>query len=402
MIAHGLEIAVVLVPALLEESAARGPLQAVDGLLEGAGQGVDAAEIIEEHRVVGVDAPGAAGPVEALLLLAQGDEAVGAHVEGPDVVGVEVDALLDERHAAPPGGPGVLRSSELLIDLGDEERRVEVLRPDPHGLFIERSRLGHIAGREGLTGIEIPRFEQRRVEPDGPLEARLRLLLAAAEREGDGQGSLGLGAFGGELDGPAAGRLSLKTDRVLPLRIEIDVGPAVGQTGMGQGVGGVELDRPRKELEGEFDVVAPVAVVKAPAPQVIVVSLDVARRDLGQGALLLRAERDPQGADDVAGDLLLDGEDVAELPVIGFGPEVEAAGGLDELDRDPEPVLGLPDAALENVVDAEGVADLAETGGRILELERAGAGGDPEALNAAEGVDDLLGYAVAEIPLVLF
>src|SRR5512137_187634 len=134
--AEGIEVAVVLVPALLEEPAARGPLEAVDGLLDVAGERVDAAQVVEEHRVVGVDPPGPAGPFEALLPLAEGDEAVGAHVERPGVVGVEVDVPLDQGHAAAARGPGVVASPDLVVDVGDEERGVEILRPDPHGLLV--------------------------------------------------------------------------------------------------------------------------------------------------------------------------------------------------------------------------------------------------------------------------
>jgi hypothetical protein len=135
---------------------------------------------------------------------------------------------------------------------------------------------------------------------------------------------------------------------------------------MGQGVFGVEIGRPGKELQRELDVVAPVAIEEAPALQVVIVGLDMARGDFGEGAPLLGAEGDPQGPDDIAGDLLLDGEDVAELTVVGFRPEVVAAGGVDELDGDPQAVVGLADAALEDAVDAQPVADLAEVGRRPL------------------------------------
>src|SRR5512137_317623 len=72
--AQGIEVAVMLVPALLEQAPGRGALQAVDGVLDVAGQGVDAAEIVEEHGIVGIDAAGLPGPLEPFLFEAEGDQ----------------------------------------------------------------------------------------------------------------------------------------------------------------------------------------------------------------------------------------------------------------------------------------------------------------------------------------
>jgi hypothetical protein len=100
------------------------------------------------------------------------------------VVGVKVDMTLDEGDAAPAGGLGVLVAIELVVDVGDEKGCVEVLRTDPHGLLVEGDRLGEVPGGEDVAGVEIPRFEKRRVELDGLFEGRLGLLLAGAERQG--------------------------------------------------------------------------------------------------------------------------------------------------------------------------------------------------------------------------
>ena len=77
------------------------------------------------------------------------------------------------------------------------------------------------------------------------------------------------------------------------------------------------------------------------------------------GALAL-GQRDFGGADrrvhragDPFGDLVLEVEDVLEHTVIAVGPDMRAAGGVDQLGRDPDAVAGLADAAFEHVAHAE-------------------------------------------------
>ncbi len=77
-----------------------------------------------------------------------------------------------------------------------------------------------------------------------------------------------------------------------------------------------------------------------------------------------------------------------------------AAVHLDELHGDAQAVAGLAHAAFEDVSDAEPLADRAHVESDIAELERRGARGDAQAGDAAEGVEDLLGDAVAEVLLV--
>ena len=74
-------------------------------------------------------------------------------------------------------------------------------------------------------------------------------------------------------------------------------------------------------------------------------------------AMLGGQELGPDAADDAGRDLVLDGEDVVERPVVALGPEVGAGGGIDQLRGHPDAVAGLADAALEHVADAELAAD---------------------------------------------
>src|SRR5207237_7869399 len=58
------------------------------------------------------------------------------------------------------------------------------------------------------------------------------------------------------------------------------------------------------------------------------------------------------------GDLVLEREDVSQIAVVAFRPDMLSALGLDQLRGDPEPVAGLAQAALEHVPNAELTPDL--------------------------------------------
>ena len=67
-----------------------------------------------------------------------------------------------------------------------------------------------------------------------------------------------------------------------------------------------------------------------------------------------------EGRDDLAGDLVLDLEDVGELAVVALRPDVAAAAAIDQLGGNPHPISGLTDAAFEDVAYPEFAAHLSE------------------------------------------
>src|SRR5262249_9576823 len=82
------------------------------------------------------------------------------------------------------------------------------------------------------------------------------------------------------------------------------------------------------------------------------------------------------------------GEDILDVPVIAFGPEVCPGNGVDQLCGDAQALAGAPHAALRDVADRQ----LAP--GLIL-LERAR--DDEQRAIARERGDNVFGDAVAEI-----
>ncbi len=68
----------------------------------------------------------------------------------------------------------------------------------------------------------------------------------------------------------------------------------------------------------------------------------------------LKAERNS----DLAGDLVLDGEQITDVAIEPLGPSVRVALGVDQLGRDPNLLVRSLDAPLQHVAHAELAANL--------------------------------------------
>ncbi len=80
---------------------------------------------------------------------------------------------------------------------------------------------------------------------------------------------------------------------------------------------------------------------------------------LGERDLRL-LDRRMHRARDLFGDLVLEIEQVVDHAVVGIGPEMRAAGRVDELCRHPDSVMRLAQRSFEHVADAERPRDLAD------------------------------------------
>ncbi len=108
----------------------------------------------------------------------------------------------------------------------------------------------------------------------------------------------------------------------------------------------------------------------------------------------LPAHGEGHGADD----LVLHGEEVGELAVISFGPDVGAGKRIDQLDRDPQAVALLLLAAFEDVMNAQLLRDGPDVC-RLVPIFEAGVPGDDEELREARRLgDDPFADGVAQIP----
>ena len=80
------------------------------------------------------------------------------------------------------------------------------------------------------------------------------------------------------------------------------------------------------------------------------------------GGIELRLDR----GDDRLRDLVLHGEDIREAAVVALGPDVAAGGDIVELGGDAHMVAFLAHRALDDVADAELLADLLQVDGFAL------------------------------------
>ena len=79
-----------------------------------------------------------------------------------------------------------------------------------------------------------------------------------------------------------------------------------------------------------------------------------------------RAERHLERVDDLAGDVVLDLEDIGQVAIVAVGPQVATGGRVDELRGDPHAIAGAADRAFEHRAHAKLAADGANVDERPL------------------------------------
>ena len=138
---------------------------------------------------------------------------------------------------------------------------------------------------------------------------------------------------------------------------------------MGPGEGGVEPD-------GLLELPDGLGVSRAVPPvedggglEVQGIRLRVLRGDRHEPLLVVPLQDHLQLRGDGPRDVLLQLEDVGEVSVVVLRPEVESVRNLHELGGDAHAVALLPDRALQNVRDAEGLPDGAQVVVLPLEVE---------------------------------
>jgi hypothetical protein len=106
------------------------------------------------------------------------------------------------------------------------------------------------------------------------------------------------------------------------------------------------------------------------------------------------------GADYAFRDPVLKVEDVLEVAVETFGPEVAAAERVDQLRGEADAIGRLAHAALQHVAHAEIAGDLPHVNRPVLVDEGRVAGDDEQPPEARQRGDDVLDHAVGEVLLV--
>ena len=212
------------------------------------------------------------------------------------------------------------------------------------------------------------------VQLDGALELRLGSrkvplvdeLGVSPRRAGLGHARLQLEGLPGGLLDPLVGFIGRQ--------VSVPAQQAVGirQTRVGEGVVRIEGDGLLEALDARSEAVGPPTVAQKPALQIKLVRLHhvgVAANERWSRLTGLPYELGAQMFDDLAGDLLLNREDVGHFAIVALSPDLESVTDIDQLDRDPHAIIAHPHAALQHRAHVQEVADLAHVLGGILELE---------------------------------
>ena len=101
------------------------------------------------------------------------------------------------------------------------------------------------------------------------------------------------------------------------------------------------------------------------AQKVLVVALGIHRSSRGSAGAR-RQQLNRKRTDQMVGDLSLDVQYVGDGPLVGFGPQLRLFRCIHQLRDDPDAVSGAADTPIEQIVDAELLADLSRGRLRLL------------------------------------
>ncbi len=175
---------------------------------------------------------------------------------------------------------------------------------------------------------------------------------------------------------------------------------AAAEERVGRSEAGVEFDGASQQLLGFAVARSRVAPPQFASAQEAVIGFQIVGVLGGDPLPVAGVEIERQRGDDLARHVVLDREDVGELPVEAFGPEMSAGRRIDQLRGDPHPVARFAHAPLEDVAHAEAFADLGNVDVLALEGERRIAGDHEELRELRQRGDDVFRDAVGEILLL--
>src|SRR5947208_16505366 len=109
----------------------------------------------------------------------------------------------------------------------------------------------------------------------------------------------------------------------------------------------IEFYRSLEHLSGKLYALARPLLEELPCTKIKLVCLHVLRRRFKETALLALGERETQRVNDIAGNFILDREDVFDLFVEPMRPQLITIPRVDELDGNADAIPSLPNAALK-------------------------------------------------------
>ena len=208
---------------------------------------------------------------------------------------------------------------------------------------------------------------------------------------------MGFRGFGIELNGFAARRLGLAQVVLRGIPIHVEERGAIGDAGVSARVAGIHHDGAGEHLAGELKSFAAKLVEELPPAQIIIVSLDVGRGRLLDGALFGFRQHHLEGFGDALRDFILDGEHILKLAVVALRPHGAGGAGFDQARRDAQALARAPKAALEDVSGVQFAPHVRRAHRLVAISEHRRARQHPQVLNLRELGDDIFRDAVAEV-----
>ena len=199
---------------------------------------------------------------------------------------------------------------------------------------------------------------------------QFQALLEPAPQEDVGGGRAGEARAvlraGGQRPARHLQRFLEPAQEVLVPAVDRHRGDGIGQQAERFGIARIELDGLAQQRDGALGAVLGLAVELGQRAQEEIVGAQVLGR-LGQRAPDLQCPQARRyGGDHVLGDVVLQGEDVAQAALVAVGPDMSAGPGLDELGGDTHAVSGLAHAALDHIAHAELASHLLDVDGAAL------------------------------------
>ncbi|MCY1231172.1 hypothetical protein D9M72_436100 [compost metagenome] len=196
--------------------------------------------------------------------------------------------------------------------------------------------------------------------------------------------------------------IDLHPGRVLVGAPSVDPGlpEDAGPPGMGMGIAGVECHRPVDQRLGLAVVGDGAAMVQHLGGERAFIGRHVGRLRAGELVALGGLDAARQGGGDRRRHLVLNGEDIVQLPVVFVGPDMGVVERVDELDGDAHPLADLANAAFHQVLRPEPCGHLARVDRLVLVDEARIARDDEELMAARQRSDDVFGQAIGEELLI--
>ncbi len=384
----------------MSKSCLNGGFQAIDGPGLFTLQGKQTGHVVLNSGIVGVDGYGPLGPFQPAAAVSQPAEADRTHGIGPGIIRVKLNPFFHGPQGQAVSGQGRFIVIQSGVCLGGKITGLVVLAAAA-GSFKQLGGQVQLAPLETGSTVQVGCFILLGIQAHGLLELFPGFFEPVHEPQGQATGGMSLGQVRVELQRPEAGPVSFFQLDVPGLSIEVkEHGRALGNAGIGQGIVGVDFGRLGEHLPGKLITLTASLVVELASAQIEIVGVGVGSRSSGQGPKLVIAQDELQGPDHVLRDLILDGKDILEVPVVSFRPEMVARGYVDELDKNPQPVSGPLNAAFEQGIDMQLATYFAGILVAGLEDQGGSSGRHPQSPDLGQGVYYFLGHTVAKVFLL--